>query len=69
MLHIDPPNKTGNHVVSMIPTTKNAQDLDISEKVAVYVKLPGSFLFLPRKYNPDWAIAFTEGSVKYIYFL
>ena len=50
---------------------KFAQDLDISEKVAVYVKLPGSFFISTPvgKYNPDWAIAFTEGSVKHIYFV
>ena len=46
-------------------------DLDIRDEVAVYVKLPDGF-FIPTpigKYNPDWAIAFYEGSVKHIYFV
>ena len=48
-----------------------ACELDISEKVAVYVKLPGSFFISTPvgKYNPDWAIAFVEGAVKHIYFV
>ncbi|MBP3366054.1 MAG: DEAD/DEAH box helicase family protein [Treponema sp.] len=48
-----------------------AVDLDTSEEVAVYVKLPKSF-FIPTPmghYNPDWAIAFYEGKVKHIYFV
>ena len=48
-----------------------AQALDISAEVAVYAKLPRGFL-IPTPvgdYNPDWAIAFTEGSVKHIYFV
>lgn len=50
---------------------KFAQALDISAEVAVYAKLPRGFL-IPTPvgdYNPDWAIAFTEGSVKHIYFV
>ena len=48
-----------------------ASDLDISDKVAVYVKLPRSFYINTPvgKYNPDWAIAFYEGIVKHIYFV
>lgn len=48
-----------------------AKDLDISDKVAVYVKLPNSFYISTPvgKYNPDWAIAFHEGSVKHVYFV
>ncbi|ONI37810.1 restriction endonuclease subunit R [Candidatus Epulonipiscium fishelsonii] len=48
-----------------------ASELDISEDVAVYVKLPSSFFITTPvgKYNPDWAIAFYEGSVKHIYFV
>lgn len=37
----------------------------------MYAKLPRGF-FIPTPvgdYNPDWAIAFTEGSVKHIYFV
>ncbi len=48
-----------------------AQDLDKSDEVAIYVKLPsGFFISTPvGKYNPDWAIAFYEGKVKHIYFV
>ena len=50
---------------------KFASDLDINNSVAVYVKLPNSFYISTPvgKYNPDWAIAFHEGSVKHIYFI
>ena len=50
---------------------KFAEELDVSREVAVYVKLPGSFFISTPvgKYNPDWAIAFNEGSVKHIYFV
>ena len=46
-------------------------ELDTSHEVAVYAKLPRGF-FVPTPvgdYNPDWAIAFTEGSVKHLYFV
>lgn len=48
-----------------------ASDLDINNSVAVYVKLPNSFYISTPvgKYNPDWAIAFHEGSVKHVYFI
>ncbi len=41
-----------------------------AKKVAVYVKLPSSFFISTPvgHYNPDWAIAFTEGSVRHIFF-
>jgi len=50
---------------------KFAADIDNDNKVAVYVKLPGGFYIDTPvgKYNPDWAIAFYEGSVKHIYFV
>lgn len=50
---------------------KFAKQLDIADKVAVYVKLPdGFYISTPiGKYNPDWAIAFHEGEVKHIYFV
>ena len=43
-----------------------AHELDVCDKIAVYVKLPGSFFISTPvgKYNPDWAIAFHEGTVK-----
>lgn len=48
-----------------------ATQLDTNEDVAVYVKLPdGFYISTPvGRYNPDWAIAFYEGSVKHIYFV
>ena len=48
-----------------------ATDLDANTDVAVYVKLPdGFYISTPvGRYNPDWAIAFYEGSVKHIYFV
>ena len=48
-----------------------AQDLDSNNNVSVYVKLPkGFYINTPvGHYNPDWAIAFNEGSVKHIYFV
>lgn len=50
---------------------KFASDLDVSSDVAVYVKLPNGFYITTPvgKYNPDWAIAFYEGTVKHIYFV
>jgi type III restriction enzyme len=48
-----------------------AQDLDTSSEVVVYAKLPRGFL-IPTPvgdYNPDWAISFKEGMVKYVYFV
>ncbi|MEC9268732.1 MAG: DEAD/DEAH box helicase family protein [Pseudomonadota bacterium] len=47
------------------------KDLDTSHEVVVYAKLPRGFL-IPTPvgdYNPDWAISFTRGSVKHIYFV
>ena len=48
-----------------------ATDLDTNTDVAVYVKLPDGFYIATPvgHYNPDWAIAFYEGSVKHIYFV
>lgn len=45
--------------------------LDVSDEVVVYSKLPRGF-FIPTPvgdYNPDWAIAFHEGKVKHVYFV
>ena len=50
---------------------KFVQELDISEEVVVYAKLPGGFQ-IPTPvgpYNPDWAISFKKGSVRHIYFV
>ena len=48
-----------------------AEELDADQNVAVYVKLPdGFYISTPvGRYNPDWAIAFYEGTVKHIYFV
>ena len=48
-----------------------ATDLDTNTDVAVYVKLPDAFYISTPvgRYNPDWAIAFYEGTVKHIYFV
>ena len=48
-----------------------ASELDTNEDVAVYVKLPSSFYISTPvgRYNPDWAIAFYEGTVRHIYFV
>src|SRR5690606_34808633 len=45
--------------------------LDTSEEVVVYAKLPKGFT-IPTPvgdYNPDWAISFKEGLVKHVYFV
>lgn len=48
-----------------------ASNLDTDNNVAVYVKLPDSFYISTPvgRYNPDWAIAFYEETVKHIYFV
>lgn len=61
-----------DHVLYDSANEKNfAQELDANNDVAVYVKLPNGFYISTPvgKYNPDWAIAFYEGSVKHIYFV
>jgi type III restriction enzyme len=68
--------KTQRHIFDYVFTdSKNERqfvsDLDASEEVIVYSKLPRGF-FIPTpvgNYNPDWAIAFKEGAVKHIYFV
>ncbi|WP_425040875.1 type III restriction-modification system endonuclease [Primorskyibacter sp. S187A] len=50
---------------------KFVEDLDTSDEIIVYSKLPQGFL-IPTPvgdYNPDWAIAFKEQSVQHIYFV
>lgn len=61
-----------DHIVYNSTNEKNfASELDINSDVAVYVKLPdGFYISTPvGRYNPDWAIAFYEGTVKHIYFV
>ena len=46
-------------------------ELDTDPAVVVYAKLPKGF-FIPTpvgNYNPDWVIAFQEGTVKHVYFV
>lgn len=48
-----------------------AKELDSSELVDVYAKLPRGFK-IPTPvgdYNPDWAVSFVDGKVKYVYFV
>ena len=50
---------------------KFVENLDTSAEVVVYAKLPGGF-FIPTpvgNYNPDWAIAFEQDSIKHVYFV
>ncbi len=64
------------HIYEYVFTDSNIErafvnELDLSSEVVVYAKLPRSF-FIPTPVgndNPDWAIAFTEGSVKHVYFV
>ena len=64
------------HVYDYVVTDSNVEknfvrDLDNSDEVVVYAKLPRGFL-IPTPvgdYNPDWAISFKEGSVRNIYFV
>lgn len=48
-----------------------AESLEHEDDVVVYTKLPnGFYINTPMgKYNPDWAVAFREGSVKHVYFV
>ncbi|PSJ45066.1 restriction endonuclease subunit R [Zobellella taiwanensis] len=65
-----------NHIYDYVITDSNIErdfvaELDTNPDVVVYAKLPRGFL-IPTPvgdYNPDWAIAFKEGSVKHVYFI
>ena len=69
-------DKLNRHIYDYVLTDSKTerhfvQELDTSTEVVVYAKLPKGF-FIPTPvghYNPDWAIAFKEGSVKHIYFI
>lgn len=68
--------KLKNHVYDYCITDSDVErrfvdELDTSSEIVVYAKLPSGFL-IPTPvgdYNPDWAIAFKQGSVKHIYFV
>jgi type III restriction enzyme len=64
------------HIYDYVITDSNKErdfvkELDTSNEVVVYAKLPKGF-FIPTpvgNYNPDWAISFKEGMVKHVYFV
>jgi len=59
-------------VLDSIGTEKNfAESLEHEEYIMVYNKLlHGFYINTPMgRYNPDWAVAFKEGSVKHVYFV
>jgi type III restriction enzyme len=68
--------KLNHHIYDYVVTDSRverefAKDLDSSAEVVVYAKLPRGFA-IPTPvgdYNPDWAIAFREGTVQHIYFV
>jgi type III restriction enzyme len=68
--------KLNRHIYDYVFTDSKGErefvkELDTSEEVVVYAKLPKGF-FIPTPvgdYNPDWAISFKEGTVKHIYFI
>lgn len=68
--------KLTKHIYDYVVTDSKVErdfvtEIDTSDEVSVYAKLPRGF-FIPTPvgdYNPDWAIAFTEGSVKHVYFV
>ena len=68
--------KLKNHVYDYVVSDSDVErrfvrELDTSNEVVVYAKLPRGFL-IPTPvgdYNPDWAISFKEGSVRHIYFV
>ncbi|MFG0241658.1 MAG: type III restriction-modification system endonuclease [Phycisphaerales bacterium JB054] len=68
--------KADRHVYEYVFTDskterKFVEELDTSTEVVVYAKLPRGF-FIPTpvgNYNPDWAIAFKQGSVRHVFFV
>jgi type III restriction enzyme len=69
-------DKLKRHIYDYVVTDSNVErnfvkELDTSEEVVVYAKLPRGFQ-IPTpvgSYNPDWAISFKHGDVKHIYFV
>jgi type III restriction enzyme len=68
--------KTNLHIYDYVFTDSEnernfVKELDTGTDIEVYSKLPKSFS-IPTpvgSYNPDWAIAFKQGTVKHIYFI
>jgi len=69
-------SKLRKHVYDYVVTDSQVErafvtELETSTEVVVYAKLPRGFA-IPTPvgdYNPDWAIAFKEGTVKHVYFV
>lgn len=77
VVNFDKAVKVDKHITPYVVVDSDIEknfaiDLDRDEsKVCVYAKLPKAFR-IPTpvgNYSPDWAIAFYENSVKYIYFI
>lgn len=67
-----PNNHIYNYVIADSDTEKKmANALETNDEVVVYAKLPkGFYITTPvGHYNPDWAIAFKQGTVKHVYFI
>jgi type III restriction enzyme len=68
--------KLNRHIYDYVFTQSKIErafvtELDVSNEVVVYAKLPKGFA-IPTPvgpYNPDWAISFKEGEVKHVYFI
>lgn len=68
--------KLNRHIYDYVITDSDGErkfvkELDSSNEVVIYAKLPHGFL-IPTPvgdYNPDWAISFKQGSVKHIFFV
>jgi type III restriction enzyme len=68
--------RLSKHIYDYVVTDSKVErtfvtELEASTEVVVYAKLPRGF-FIPTPvgdYNPDWAIAFQEGTVKHVYFV
>ncbi|MGX9901637.1 restriction endonuclease [Arthrobacter sp. SA17] len=68
--------KLKKHIYDYVVTDSQGErsfvtELDASNEVVVYAKLPRGF-FIPTpvgNYNPDWAIAFQDGPVRHVYFV
>jgi type III restriction enzyme len=69
-------DKLQRHIYDFVLTDSTVErkfvnELDSSDDVVVYAKLPRGF-HIPTPvgdYNPDWAISFKEGAVKHIFFV
>src|SRR5262249_36422803 len=68
--------KANRHIYDYVFTDSTTErtfvgELDASNEVVVYAKMPKTFYISTPvgNYNPDWAIAFQAGKVKHIYFI